>query len=105
MGVIFAKFQDVTILSIVYYYPIHMKKMMVVCATTFTLGLLGLLFFTFGQISWNIYGIGFYENESLLLLAWIMLMFGTAFYYGLMNAILYTDAIKRRWEKGKWDEF
>lgn len=82
-----------------------MKKLRYVTATTFSLGLIGLLFLTFGQLAWNFYGIGLYPNEASLLTAWIMLMFGTAFYYGLMNAILYTDAIKRRWEKGKWDEF
>lgn len=82
-----------------------MKKLRYVTAATFSLGLLGLILFTFGQISWNIYGIGFYQNESMLLLAWIMLMFGTAGYYGVMSAVLYPAAVKKRREGGKWDEF
>jgi hypothetical protein len=82
-----------------------MRKLRLVTAVTFTLGLIGLLFLTFGQLAWNFYGIGLYPNEASLLIAWIMLMFGTAFYYGIMNAILYTDAVKKRWEKGRRDEF
>jgi hypothetical protein len=82
-----------------------MKKLRYVTATTFSLGLLGLLFFSFGQLAWNIYGIGLYQNESMLLLGWIGLMFGTAFYYGVINAILYPESFKKRRESGKWDQF
>ena len=32
-------------------------------------------------------------------------MFGTAGYYGVMSAVLYPAAVKKRREGGKWDEF
>jgi hypothetical protein len=82
-----------------------MKKLHIVTGTTFILGLFGLLFFTFGQLTRYWYGVGLYQNESLLLLAWIMLMFGTAFYYSILNAVLYPQDMKKKWEKSARDEF
>lgn len=82
-----------------------MKKIRYITATTFCLGLLWLLFLTFGELAWNFYGVGLYPYEASLLIAWVMLMFGTAFYYGLMGCILYPEQARRRREKGKRDEF
>lgn len=74
-------------------------------ASTFTIGFLATLLYTFGNLAWDRYGIGLYQYESNLLLAWIIIMFGTAFYYGVVFAVLYPEELKKRLSGGKWHHF
>ena len=82
-----------------------MKKLLQVMVSTFMVGFIATLFYTFGLLSWDWYGIGLYSYESNLLLAWILIMFGTSFYYGLLIAILYPDEVKKRLASRKWHHF
>lgn len=65
-------------------------------ASTFMVGFIATLFYTFGLLSWEWYGTGLYSFEADLLLVWIVIMFGTSCYYGVMIAILYPEELRKK---------
>ncbi len=82
-----------------------MKKLQKMMQSAFTIGFIAALVYTFGLLSWEWYGTGLYAHESNLLLVWIIIMFGTAFYYGIMMVILYPDQVKKNITARKWHHF
>lgn len=72
-----------------------MKKLQRMMTSAFVIGFISVLFYSFGLLSREWYGTGLYAYESSLLLVWIIIMFGTAFYYGLVMVILYPDEVRK----------
>ncbi len=79
-----------------------MKKLQKVMASTFIVGTLATLLYTLGLLSWEYYGIGLYWYEAALLVGWMLIMYGTSLYYGILIAVLYPEELKKKFAARKF---